>query len=80
MYPDPEGKVNCGLGKVFQQMMSLWRPAKSNKKSPNDIVINAGDYYYYYGSLFSSATRNRFYIILDTGDPVFYTQTQHPHC
>ena len=29
-------------------IVTLWRPAKHTKKSPNDIVINAGDYYDYY--------------------------------
>ena len=31
-------------------------------------------------SLFSSAIRNRFYLILNTGDPIFYTQTTIPRC
>ena len=29
-------------------IVTLWRPAKHIKKSPNDIVTNAGDYYDYY--------------------------------
>ena len=31
------------------KMNKLWRPAKRTKKSPNHVVINAGDYYDYYG-------------------------------
>ena len=37
-------------------------------------------YYYLTLSLFSPAIRNRYYLILYTGDPAFYTQPTIPHC
>ena len=54
---------------------------KSKQQIREKILREIREMYYYLTlSLFSPAIRNRYYLILYTGDPVFYTQPTIPHC